>query len=311
MIQRKEYEDVLLPQDQAQELMIQIMEHLADWPLRSAEAFRNAILGPLATCAINPMLGITKKGEMDFLRGYISDTIADGRMIDFGFIPNEVIKQESLRSRTMFEAGELQHPYEDWVAVTSWEGGFNGYFFSVDPNKPNSTFCIEMYGVTIPDALDIVLIYDVIKIDANGIGDTIVQPGKTIIPEYDEDQVQAEARGANCLDPLVTMLRILADASVPVTDHPEPVKLNKRRAKQGKFPIPAHASVDVRDYITAFRAGPVVKTSKGGHHASPIAHTRREHMRRLMSGRFVHVRSSKVNWRDNAEMHRLFYRVPK
>lgn len=304
--------DVMLPQDEAKFWMIQFIEHLADWPLKSAEAFRNALLGPKATVAVNPMLGIEKKEELDFLKGYIIKTVEDGRMIDFGFLPNEAIKAESLRSRTAFEAGELPHPYEDWVAVTSWEGGFNGYFFSCDPDKPNSTFCIEMYGLAVPDALDVVLIYDVIKIDVEGIGNTVILPGKTIIPDYDADGDQAQARGANCLDPLVTMLRILSDASIPVVDHPEPLKLNKQRAKQGKPPIPAHATVLTKDYVTEFRSGHAAKApSKGGHHASPTAHTRREHMRKLHSGRFVHVRSSKVNWRSGDEFHRLFYRVPK
>jgi hypothetical protein len=308
----KPYEDVMLPQREAEEMMLLIMEHLKDWPLKTAEAFRNAVLGPLSTAAINPMLGISQKKELDFLRDMVTNAVSEGRMIDFGFIPNELIKLESLRSREMYEAGELQHPYDDWVAVTAWEGGFNGYYFSVDPGNPNITFCIELYGVEMPNKLPVVLIYDIVKIEVIGPRDTQVVPAKTIIPEYDADEEQMQLRGANCLDPMVTMLRLLADASIPIIDHPEPVKLNKQRAKQGKFQIPPHAAVHTKDYVAFFQAGKSIKgPSKGGHHASPTAHWRRSHKRHLVSGQVVQVRSSKVNWRDNEEMHRLFYRVPK
>jgi hypothetical protein len=290
------------------------MEHLADWPIRSPEAFRNAMLGPMATCAINPMFGITEKEELDFMRDRVGNAIAEGRMIDFGFIPNELMKQESLKSRTMFEAGELQHPYGDWVATSTWEGGFNGYYFWVDPEDPRDTLCFELYGVAFPppEAIDVVLIYDIIKIEAEGIGETHISAAKTLMEDYNTDNEQLELRGANCLDPLVTMLRLLADASVPIIDHPEPIKLNRRRVAQGKFPIPAHASVLTKDYVSSFHAAKNAKApSKGGHHASPMAHWRRGHKRQLASGQVVPVRSSKVNWRNTETLHRLFYRVPK
>jgi hypothetical protein len=85
--------------------------------------------------------------------------------------------------------------------------------------------------------------------------------------------------------------------------------LNKARAKKGLTEIPSHTMVQTRDYVTAFRHGQ--SHHEKGKHASPIAHWRRAHKRQLASGLIVPVRSSKVNWREAEEMHRLFYRVPR
>jgi hypothetical protein len=127
---------------------------------------------------------------------------------------------------------------------------------------------------------------------------------------YGNTRKDMEARGANCLDPMVTMLRLLADASVPIVDKPAPVRLNKARTKRGQWQIPAHTAVLTKDYVTAFRAAHSGHSEKGTH-ASPVAHWRRAHKRILADGRVVPVRSSKVNWRDSAELHRLLYKVSK
>jgi hypothetical protein len=298
----------MAPQEQAQELILEVVEHLGDWPLRSAEAFRNAVLGDHGAFAINPMLPFKTEEETQPLRDAIMRVVSEGRMIDFGFLPNELIKQESLRSRSMFEAGEFDHPYQEWLAVSAWEGGMNGYYFSVNPDKPREVLCVEIYGVAAP-ACDVIFIYDIVGVEARGLGDTLVNPAKF---KVDQGKGELEARGANSLDPLVTFLRLLADASIPIIDRETPARLNKQRAKRGEFLIPDHTQVQTRDYVSAFRShvGAVRTAGKGGTHASPIAHWRRSHTRQLADGRLITVRSSKVNWRATEELHRLFYRVP-
>jgi hypothetical protein len=228
------------------------------------------------------------------------------------------MKTESLRSRTMYEAGDLPMPYDNWVALSSWEGGFCGYYFSANLNS-REVFCLELYGVRIPmgslsgqiKPIDVVLIYDIVRVEARGINDTLVTPGKLVKGLPDDDK-SMEGRAANCIDPLVTMLRMLADASIPVITRAAPDKLNKLRAKQGRFPIPSHHVVETKDYVSTFHAAKSAKgAAKGGHHASPVAHSRRAHLRTLASGKVVHVRDTRVNWRSAEELHRLFYRVPK
>jgi hypothetical protein len=299
---------VYMDQYNAQKTMIMIMEHLADWPIRSAEGFRNVLLGN-GGIAINPLLAITDTKAIDYLTKALREVVAEGRMIDFGFLPNQMIKTESIRSRKMFEAGEFQHPYETWLAISSWEGGACGYYFTPHPEDKGAVLCIELYGVSIPNGPDTILVYDIVGVAVHGEGDTRVHPHPMDdAAGYGNNIADMQARGANCLDPLVTMLRLLADASIPLVDHPAPTSLNKRRTKRGQFAIPSHFTVDTRDYVTAFRAAQAGATEKGTH-ASPVAHWRRAHKRHLPDGRVVPVRSSKVNWRDTAELHRLLYKV--
>lgn len=299
-------EDAYMPQDQARQFVVDLVTHLADWPIKTAAGFRNAIVGKNSVIAINPLLGIEKEDDVNFLTGILRRTVTEGRMIDFGFLPNELIKRESNRSRDLFESGELLHPYESWIGVTSWEGGMNGYYFSPHPYEPEKTLCVELYGVSMPNVTDAILVYDIVSIEIVGPGNTIFYPANYVVPQSMDDNM---ARAANSVDPLCTMLRILADASIPVVDHPEPVKLNRARAKRGEAPIPAHTEVLTKDYVALYKAAVVEHIARGGTHASPMAHWRRAHMRHLSSGRVVPVRSTKVNWRDNEELHRLFYRV--
>ena len=301
----------LLPQREAAEVVSLLFQHLADWPIKSAEAFRNAVLGN-AMLAINPLLGITEQADVAYLRKAIKDCVADGRMIDFGFIPNAVIKRESIASRQMFEAGELPHPFESWLGVTSWEGGYNGYLIAPHPMRNGETLVVEIYGVNVaePKLGDTVLIYDMVSISAKP-GNTLVSPAHMKYPGgHIESELEQRNRGSNSLDPLVTMLRLLADAAIPVTHVPAPAKLNAARAKKGRHLIPSHNVVHTKDYISAFQSRAYVKAAaKGGKHASPVAHWRRGHVRHLSSGKLVPVKASKVNWRTEEELHRLFYKL--
>jgi hypothetical protein len=298
-----------MPDDLAQKFMIMVMENLSNWPIKTAETFRNTVLGVGSVFAVNPLLVIPNDKDLDFMQKVIQDTVVAGRMIDFGFIPNEVLKQESLRCRDMFEENEFIHPYETWLGVSRWEGGMNGYFICPNPMYPKETLVIETYGVAVPNVADIILIYDMVSIEMCGRGNTMVRPAATRLSQSNEE---LSARGANSLDPLVTMLRLISDASIPIKDVPAPAKLNKQRAKQGKFIIPAHSVIDTKDYVALWTSKQTAHgTSKGKHHASPIAHWRRAHKRTLASGRSVPVRSAKVNFRETEELHRLFYRRHK
>lgn len=302
----------LMPHKDASQVIALMFQHLDDWRIRSAAAFRNAILDDENSMfAINPLLHLVVKDDAMFMKGMIRSAVAEGRMIDFGHIPNEIIKTESKRANEMFQAGELQHPYEDWLGVTSWEGGYNGYYIAPHPRFKGDILVIELYGISIPDLADSILVYDLVSINLKD-GHTMVRPATMQYRDHIETEKEARDRGSNSLDPLVTMLRLMADASIPIINKPAPDKLNKRRAQQGKHPIPSHTEVDVRDYVAGFKASNATGTgSKGGHHASPVAHWRRAHYRNLASGTIVPVRSSKVNWRDAETLHRMFYKVEK
>ena len=97
---------------------------------------------------------------------------------------------------------------------------------------------------------------------------------------------------------LVLMLATFSDDRVAVSREPPPAKVNAARAKHGRAPIPAQWRVGTSPildpYTTKIGARQRHGESRGGHHASPIAHDRRGHQRRLRSGRTVWVRPSRV-----------------
>jgi hypothetical protein len=294
----------------ANQLILEAMAHLGPWALRSVESFRNAVLG-IGSFAVNPMLSLTDAEGVDYLQYMLIDTIREGRMIDFGFIPNDVLKVESVRSRDLFEAGAFTHPFPEWLGVARWEGGFNAYFISPNPAPPHDIMVVEFYAVAVPGAPTghgmIVILHDIVSI--------VTRPGLTSVAVYpaiygDESEDEKVMRGANSLDPLVVMLRLLHDASVPVARFEPPARLNRARAKVGRFALPPHVVLDTTGYVSAFRKGGWTtpkRAGQGGHHASPAAHWRRAHPRRLASGKVVPVQASKVNWRDDETMKRLFY----
>jgi hypothetical protein len=300
----------LLSPEIAKATLIEIMEGFDKHPIRSAEGFRNAALDGLF--AFSPMLDITDGHLVNSLIEATQQTIREGRMIDFGFLPNAMLKETSTRTRDVFEAGELQHPYEGgWLGVSSWEGGMCGYYVS-PPLHPEATgtIVVEIYGIAQPGLPMAVVVNDLCNIEVVD-GETMIRPAPMIDAAFNR-LPELSNRSANMLDPLVTMLRILSDASVPIVDVPAPVRLNKQRALKGKSLIPPHTRVETRDYVSTFQTAVTARReNKGGHHASPVPHWRRSHQRHLVSGKVIPVRSTKVNWRDTAEMHRLFSRVKK
>jgi hypothetical protein len=301
----------LVPHELATSIVEAMVEEMSAHPIRTAEGFRNAVLDGMI--AINPMLELDNdERKIKFMMQAIREAVREGRMIDFGYIPNELIKATSLRTRSAFEAGELPHPYDHWLGVSSWEGGMCGYVFTCGKSE-REVLCMELYGIAVPGLPPSVLINDVVSIetvDTDGGCDTLIT-GAMLVDNMLSSHEAVQKRGANLLDPLVTFLRMLSDASVAIVDVPAPERLNRQRVKRGKTPIPAHTRVLTRDYVAKFHPS---RTShgddgQGGHHASPIPHWRRSHMRHLSGERVVQVRSSRVNWRGSEELHRLFYRV--
>src|SRR6188768_4490662 len=110
------------------ELVLEILEKLSTHPIRTASAFRSAMVENASILAANPLLelsgsDITSRELFEEAMTAVELVILQGRMIDFGYVPNAVIKAESLRARASFEAGELAHPFENgWVGTMAWEG---------------------------------------------------------------------------------------------------------------------------------------------------------------------------------------------
>ena len=159
---------------------------------------------------------------------------------------------ESKRSRYLFESGEFIDPYEIPAWRDALEGGCNGYIGSRDPENEDRILVFELYGVSVPDRGDLILLYDIVSIWAEGLDETHCTPFP--MKAVDGQEMPGIERAANSLDPLVTMLRLLHDASIPVRQVPVPERLNKARRKAGRGPLPGHMVVDTRDYVSAFHA---------------------------------------------------------
>src|SRR5262245_49762422 len=101
-------------------LLVSTLEHLQDWPMKSVAAFRNTLMGD-GPFFVNPVMLVDDTAEIDLIMTALRGTISEGRMIDFGFVSNEVIKTTSLASRQVFEANELPHPFENWLGLMAWE----------------------------------------------------------------------------------------------------------------------------------------------------------------------------------------------
>jgi hypothetical protein len=296
----------------SKEIIIRLLDNLATHPIKTAAGFRNAVMEGLF--AINPIIDIDREATVNFLIDITRQTVREGRMIDFGFIPNTMLKETSLKTREVFEAGELTHPYGTWLGVSQWEGGYCGYLIASGNEEEDPDFkmlAVEYYGVAVPGLPLAVMINDICAIDTIN-RETLTQPINLVSHHLGGfREFTPVMRAANLLDPIVTFLRILSDASVPVMDVPAPERLNRQRAKHGREPIPPHTLVVTRDYVSAYNSAVsrIRSEGKGGHHESPVPHWRRAHKRHLASGSVIPVRSTKVNWRDSEELHRLFTRV--
>lgn len=282
--------------------MLAITDAIKPNAFGSAAAFRNAILGD-GILMMNPALDVQAcpKGWAEKMREtYLVDVVASGRMVDFGYLPNDVVRAEAARAEEPMKAGDLVHPYSEWLAISRWEEGANCYFIN---GSTGGFSVVEFYGFVQPNGDPTLFLTDLALVRPDG--GAILAP-LTIPQSLEADQ----ARVSNLVEPVATMLYLLANSSVRVGRWNPPTKQNLARIKAGRPSLPSHTVVEAGDYVTALRAHQASDVQAGGHHASPVAHWRRGHRRLLASGRVVPVAASHVNWRDGAEVHRLFYRGP-
>ena len=85
-------------------------------------------------------------------------------------------------------------------------------------------------------------------------------------------------------------LAISSAKNVPIERLSAPEKLNRKRAKRGKYPLPGYHVLDLGFGRRTETAG----DGSGRSHASPRLHTRRGHMRQCASGTITYVRQTLV-----------------
>jgi hypothetical protein len=250
-------------------------------------------------------------------------TITAGRSFDLGHLPNEVIKIEAKRGCELFEAGHIGHPFsEPYVLYHTWEQG--GSLLLVDAmdwhkathgHFPPGTFMVceaQPVKIGIRSAL---IIGDIAHVSLDSktnryFGFVERNALAEMVPE-DHRSDGAEALG-NLAEPVMAAMLLLATDGVAVEKIDPPAKLNKARVKARKAAIPSHWRVATEGYVTALSQRGKRRSEPGnGHHASPIPHLRRGHVRNLSEyhgGGKRWIRDALINLKDpDAPLARSFY----
>ena len=234
-----------------------------------------------------------RQREVERISQAAHDAVAAGRFIDFGYLPNEVIKAGGNRGGPLYTKGGIGHPFIDpWVAYHIWEQGACVYLFQlVEKDKPAGgvSEAVEFTPLRFQEKR-LLLIGDRAVLQPSTempykYGCSVAPSAFRFLPgaervEGNDDPLAGA--GANVLDPLMTMLLVLNTRNVDRQTITAPAKLNRARMKNRKPPIPPYDKVNAAPYVTAILArGKRRERSEdqGGTHASPIPHLRMGHFR--------------------------------
>lgn len=248
------------------------------------------------------------------------DAVTKGRVIDFGHLPNEVIKDGSNRGGKMYAAGGLPQPFrEPWIAVHSWNGpGPDGKdhtavaVYVVRPLDPE--VAASDVEITALDAMstgqenmlfigdNATLLANSVPVDKQYSYDCLVKPAPWRYMAGMEGMSQTNktiemSAASNVLDPFATMMLMLHAVGVKRETITPSEKLANARRKSGKPPIPPYDRVFGEQYVTLLLARRSRERAEpgGGTHASPIPHIRLGHMRTYRDGTSIPIHDTLVN----------------
>jgi hypothetical protein len=82
---------------------------------------------------------VISEEEVTYISELCLAAVNAGRLIDFGYLPNEVIKQGGHRGGPLYNIGGLGHPFRDaWIFLHAWEEGAAVYLVHLrDKDRPN------------------------------------------------------------------------------------------------------------------------------------------------------------------------------
>src|ERR1700733_9406307 len=268
-------------------------------------------------------------GEVDRISDLTCEAVRYGRMINFGFWPNDAIKQGGKRGGPLWARGFIGMPFiEPWVLYHTWEGGPAVYLVNPYGDRPTGNswevaelqpaevkgehmLCIGDRGLfRFPDQA----IVDWNKYGAHMTPNTIRYMEGDAGRQLNNGDAPAGSAAGNVGDPVMLALLILNTRNIARETIHAPAKLNKARIKNRKAPIPPHDVVYSAPYVTAIanrRTGEHGE-DRGGHHASPIPHLRIGHPREYASGRTIFIKDTIANAGDTARnefLNRSHYEV--
>ena len=248
--------------------------------------------------------------EVELMNELSFDAITQGRLIDFGMLPNELMKFGGNRGGPLWNMGGFGQPFSDpWLLYHTWERG--ACLYLVNPKDNGNLEVCEFQPATIADD-------KILMIADRGL--FIRQPEKELAankyhcavapavirflqrpPGFDDINnggAPGNAAAGNIGDPVMCALMILNTRNVPRETVAVGERLNRARRKSGKLPIPPFDRVLTAEYVTAIMtrgARSARSEDRGGSHASPIPHLRLGHPRQYATGRSIFIRDTLVN----------------
>lgn len=323
-----------------------ILRTIEPWRNPTIEQVRNVILDRMVLTPAEPQ-NRDQAGLIASMEEAFRIAVAGGRLFDFGYVPNAVLMSESKRAGELFHAGYIGHPFrEPYAFFHTWDAdaigtdqerafmrerfgddeAIAGSLYVVDPFDMHAitsgrvdagTFLVCEAQAVMAVGKRAMLIGDVayVAVAVNPAGRVgyrgrILRGALHTIPGMETGEGPAMA---SIMDPIMSCLLLLATDGIAVDTVDAPAKLNKHRVKAGKPAIPAHYVVRSGAYVTALstrRAGR--SEPAAGHHASPVPHLRRGHIRHLHErhgGGVAWIRDAVVNLKDpDAPLARAFYR---
>jgi hypothetical protein len=243
-----------------------------------------------------------------------AEAVREGRMFDFGWLPNAVIKIQARRGGPLWNQGHIDHPFQEpYVVFHQWEHGASLYVVFPTKNEVSITefVCQQSKGWKFLYASVSIALRRVP--DKPGVWDARLLYPPVTQEEADAADLRASATGA--LDPIATALLMLNTRGIPIDRIEADAKLQRARLKSRKPAIPSYWRVATADYVTAITARRHKREPQGGHHASPVPHLRRGHRRHLHErhgGAVIWIADTMVMLREGVELelpHRAFYSV--
>jgi hypothetical protein len=314
-----------------------ILRNLKAWPKPTAAQVRTAVLEEkfITPAAVDRSATKTLTGMAEaFAIG-----VKSGRLFDMGYLPNSVLKSESGRAGELFLAGHIGHPFtEPYCFFHTWDAdsagdaedhalarelgiGECGSLYVVDPldwhKYAGNAFDAGSFMVCEAQAVrvfngEMLLIGDVawVAVARGPDGKAGYRAGRVIRSALNGSGTDGAAVG-NVMDPVMSCMLLLATDGIEVRTIEAPDKLNKHRLKAGKLAIPSHYRVQTEGYVTALTNRRSRRAANDGHHASPVPHLRRGHIRHLHEmhgGGTIFVKDAVINLKDpEAPLVRSFY----
>ncbi len=259
-----------------------------------------------------------RQHEVDAVSEMCHEAVLAGRLIDFGDLPNSVIKDGGSRGGPLWNAGAYGQPFrEPWLMFHTWEMAAALYLVNLRrKDDPTGDFeACELQPLMIGDRR-ILTISDrvVLEVEREGkplpankyrclVAPSMLRfaPGEIGTTANGGDTPEGAAAG-NVGDPMMTALMILNTRNIQRETISASEKLQKARRKSNKPPIPPYERINTAPYVTAvmLRGKSRPRSEPTGTHASPTPHIRMGHPRHYANGSRSFIRDTLVGVTDEA-----------